>query len=272
MGLMAWGPLANPTISQGGVGDGELKQGYSTEDIAALMGFACVHRGQDHPNIWEYFNKSKGKNIDNYCRHITTWMNQWAYDRRIKIDKSIYLEQDTITAIVDLKFNPGKGVAHLLSASKAFSILMCRARTSAETEHIQECEHAMVATEGTCQLDELLRLSKGVTRMPAKNFWELKINIATFMLLVWVLFSSECDYYKGLQQGHNTFEIKEIRLLKASFTPEHCRQVTWAILDNNRSYFNEVKTTLNFQGPDQIVFPQSYILDISRNIPYAIPW
>ncbi len=46
MGLMAWGPLANPSILQGGVGDGESNQGYSTKDIAALMGFACVHRAR----------------------------------------------------------------------------------------------------------------------------------------------------------------------------------------------------------------------------------
>jgi hypothetical protein len=164
MGLTAWGPLANPTILQGGVGDGEFKQGYSTEDIAALMGFACIHRGQDLPTTWDYFNKSKGKNIDNYLRHITTWMKQWAYDRRIKIDKSIYLEQDTIKAIVDLKLNPGEGVAHLLSALKGLYILTCRARTSAETECIWECEHAMAVTECTHQLDKLLRLSKGATR------------------------------------------------------------------------------------------------------------
>jgi hypothetical protein len=73
------------------------------------MGFACVHRGQDLPTIWDYFNKLKGKNINNYRCHITTRMKQWAYDRHMKIDKSIYLEQDAIKAIVDLKFNPGKG-------------------------------------------------------------------------------------------------------------------------------------------------------------------
>jgi hypothetical protein len=157
------------------------------------MGFACVHRGRDLPTIWDYFNKSNGKNIDNYSRHIMTRMKQWAYNQRIKIDKSIYLKQDTIKAIVDLKFNPGKGVSHLLSASKGLSILTCQARTSAETECIWECKHAMAATEGTRQLDELLCLSKGATRMPAENFWELKVNIATFMSLVWVLFGSECD-------------------------------------------------------------------------------
>jgi hypothetical protein len=125
MGLMVWGPLANPTVSQGGGGDKESKQGYSTKDIAALIRFTCVHKGQDLPTIWEYFNKLKGKNINNYCCQVTTQMKQWAYDRCIKIDKSIYLEQDTIKAIVGLKFNPGKGVPHLSSASKGLSILTC---------------------------------------------------------------------------------------------------------------------------------------------------
>ncbi len=96
MGLTAWDLLGNPTVLQGGVGDREPKQGYSTKDIAALMGFACVHRGQDLPTIWDYFNKLKGKNINNNRQQITTWMKQWAYDRRIEIDKSIYLGQDTI--------------------------------------------------------------------------------------------------------------------------------------------------------------------------------
>jgi hypothetical protein len=91
------------------------------------------------------------------------------------------------------------------------------------------------------------------------------------MLLVWVLFGSECDYYKGLWQVYNTFEMKEVELLKASFTPKHCRWVTWAILDDGRTFFDDVKIMLDFQGPDQIVFPQSYIIDISRNICYATP-
>ena len=56
----------------------------------------------------------------------------------------------------------------------------------------------MAATENICQLDKLICLSKGFRRVPANNFGELKVNIATFMLLVWVLYGSECDHYKGL--------------------------------------------------------------------------
>ena len=118
-------------------------------------------------------------------------MSRWAHDRRIPVNTSVYLEGTTIKAIIELKFNPGEGVAHLSSADKGLSIMACRARTSAETEHIREREEALSATKTIHQLDELLRLSKGSTRAPADNFWELKMNIATFMSLVWVLFGSK---------------------------------------------------------------------------------
>ena len=157
------------------------------------------------------------------------------------------------------------------SADKGLSIMACRSWTSAETEQIWEREKALSATENMWQLDELLCLSNGVTRAPADNFWELKINIATFMSLVWVLFGSECDYYKGLRNVYATFEMKEVMAQKSSFTAEHCRRITWVIIDDGRAHFNDVKTTLDFQVPEEPAFPQSYLLDILRNVRYAIP-
>ena len=167
---------------------------------------------------------------------------------------------------MELKFNPGEGVAHLSSANKGLSIMACRSRTSAETEQIREREEALSATENTWQLDKLLRLSKGVTCAPANNFWELKINIATFMSLVWVLFGSECNYYKGLRNVYATLELKEVMAQKSSFTAEHCRRITWVILDDGRAHFNDVMTTLDFQGPEEPAFPQSYLINICPNV------
>jgi hypothetical protein len=177
-------------------------------------------------------------------------MNRWAHDRHIPIDTSMYLEGTTIKAIIELKFILGEGVAHISSADKGLTIMACRGRNSAKKEQIREHEEALSATENTQQLDELLHLSKGVTRAPTDNFWELKSNIATFMALVWVLFGSECDYYKGLRNVHATLELKEVMAQKTRFTAEHCRRITWAILDDGRAHFDDVKTTLDFRGPD----------------------
>ena len=48
------------------------------------------------------------------------------------------------------------------------------------------------------------------------------------------------------------------------------RVYTWAILDDGRAHFNDVKTTLDFQGPEDLVFPQSYLIVILGNLRYAI--
>ncbi len=198
-------------------------------------------------------------------------MTRWARDSHIPIDSSVYLEGTTIKAIMELKFNPGEGVAHLSSADKGLTIMACRGRTSAETERICKWEEALSATKQTRQLDKLLRLSKGVTWAPADNFWELKSNIATFMALVWVLFGLECDYYKGLRNVYATLELREVMAQKNAFTAEHCRRITWAIIDDGRAHFDNVKTTFDFRGPDKPVYPQSFLIDILWNVRYAIP-
>jgi hypothetical protein len=261
LGLWAAGHLHRDATNIGGGYNSEGGKGYTKDDIAALIGFAGVYSGNNLPDIWELFNSTKGKNIDAYRRHLYSRMKQYAYDQRIQIDTSVYLEQETIKAIVELHFNPGEGVTHLSSASKGLSILACRARTTQETECVRKQEQALSATEKTRLLDDLLKLPKGTTRAPADNFWELKMNVSTFMALVWVLFGSQCDYYKSLRQIYKMLELKEVYALKASFTAENCRRITWAILDDGRAFFDDVKTTINFTGQD-ITFPQSYLINI----------
>jgi hypothetical protein len=58
---------------------------------------------------------------------------------------------------------------------------------------------------------------------------------------------------------------------KSSFMAKQCRKITWVILDDGRAHFNNVKTTLDFRGPDKPIWPQSYLIDILRNVRYAIP-
>jgi hypothetical protein len=143
MGLKSLGPLKSPTTVQGGHTDTDTKQDYSNEDISALMGFAHVKHGNQLPTIWEYFNSYRGKSINIVWQQLYARMKQWSRDRRIPIKTSMYLEGTTIKALIELKFNPGEGVAHLSSADKGLSVMCCWGCTSAETEKIWECEDAL---------------------------------------------------------------------------------------------------------------------------------
>ncbi len=74
--------------------------------------------------------------------------------------------------------------------------------------------------------------------------------VATFMSLVWVLFGSNCNYYKSLCQIHKTLKLKEVYALKSKFSPKYCCHITWAILDDRHAFFDNVKTTMDFTGPE----------------------
>jgi hypothetical protein len=43
------------------------------------------------------------------------------------------------------------------------------------------------------------------------------------------------------------------------------------ILDDGRAFFDDVKTTLDFQGPEGVVYPLSYLIVILSSICYATP-
>jgi hypothetical protein len=128
-----------------------------------------------------------------------------------------------------------------------------------------------MATEKTRHLVEFVCLQKDQRRAPADNFLELKNNVATFMSLIWVLFGSNCNYYKGLRLIYATMDLREVMAIKALFLAEHCRRITWAIIDNGRSYFDNAKSTLDFVNGASIVFPQSFLVDIIKNVRYSTP-
>ena len=130
--LIATGHLQSPTK------EGEEKNRYTDDDIAAIMGFSHVHRGDQVQPIWITMNNAKQKNIDVFNRQLLAQMVDWAYDRRITINTGVFLNVETVKVIVDLKFNPGEGVAHLNSAAKGISLLACRVRTTGEIERLKE--------------------------------------------------------------------------------------------------------------------------------------
>ncbi len=63
LGLKALGPLKSNQITQGNSQEGDYKARYTDNNIAALMGFSHVQRGNQLQSIWASLNTSKGKNI-----------------------------------------------------------------------------------------------------------------------------------------------------------------------------------------------------------------
>jgi hypothetical protein len=69
LGLQSLAPLRQESNTQKG-GSESGGKGYTSNDIAALMGFAGIENRGDLPEIWKIFNTTTGKNVEAYCRHI----------------------------------------------------------------------------------------------------------------------------------------------------------------------------------------------------------
>jgi hypothetical protein len=130
---------------------------------------------------------------------------------------------------------------------------------------------ALNATEQTRMFGDYCKYVKGATRHPASNYWDLKLNIATFIALVWVSFGNRCDYYWNLYKIYIVMDMQEVQqLVKGKFTPEICRRITWAILDDGREFFNMVLTPQDFER-GLLAFPQSFLSSLLGSVRFCNP-
>jgi hypothetical protein len=254
-------------------GDGSTSKisnlGFSANDVAMNMSYSGIEHREDCQNIWTIFADNK-KNIESCRWYLMKGIQNYGYRLRIGIDNGLYLEQNTMKSILDLHFNPGEGVAHLQSAAKGLSILCCRAWGSHKMEKIKERELALNTTKQKQMFDDYLKYVKGATRHPTSSYWDLKLNIATFMALVWVLFSDKCGIQWNLYKIYTVMYMQEVQQLKGKFTPKICHRITWAILDDGRAFFNMVLTPQDFER-GVLAFPQSYLSSILETVRFCNP-
>jgi hypothetical protein len=72
---------------------------------------------------------------------------------------------------------------------------------------------------------------------PAANYMDLKLNIGTYCGLLWTIFGHHCDYYIELLKLFHILDCKECFTMRHTYMKEVCARITWAIVDNGRSFF-----------------------------------
>ncbi len=185
---------------------------------------------------------NKDANYDHLWRSIKAEMLWWADRQQCWIEEGVYFDNKSLDEWIAIKFNPGDSTALYLSANKGISILKCCAPTSAHLEELHPQEEIWDATKGNATYVEVIKQAKSKDiSPPAHDFGELWLNIATFCALLFTLFGKGCDLYRS------NFEILQILSLpfsmqnKLAFTLEVCRRITWAIIVNTRSFFDDIK-------------------------------
>jgi hypothetical protein len=123
----------------------------------------------------------------------------------------------------------------------------------------------------TAQFNDVQCCQKTPPSPPPDNYIELRLSVNTFCVLVWTLFGEECNSYKGLLKVCDTLYQQEVHIIRDSFTADVCRQITWAILSNGRSFFNMVMVKAQFCRGEHFKWLTSLIHKITDDVRFAKP-
>jgi hypothetical protein len=86
-----------------------------------------------------------------------------------------------------------------------------------------------------------------------------------------VLFGNKCGLVKGLNSIFKQLDSKESNVLQEKYTPEICKQITWAVYDSCRSYFAVTLMPQDFYGSEPARFPVCNLVDIVADVGFQRP-
>ncbi len=213
---------------------------------------------------------TKGKSFDTYRAHIAKSLVQWCRSHHIDRDKSIFLEAKFFEDLVALRFNPGGPVAQYHSVTRGMSMLACRSLSAMAAEFCREYEEAAESTRHTQSIDNLLKKNRAKTVEHAATYTDLKLNIGTYCGLLWTIFGDHCDYYKELLKIYCILDREECFTIRNAYTREVCAQITWAIIDEGRSFFGRNPVASDFAPGTTFTFSTCLLEGITDSVHNAI--
>lgn len=91
--------------------------------------------------------------------------------------------------------------------------------------------------------------------------------------MLWALFGDNCEYLNKLHEIYTCLDSDRVTECWANFTPELCRQIVWAIIDDGREYFAQNMLPSKFLVPPggYIRFPHSCLEELIRPIKRQAP-
>jgi hypothetical protein len=110
---------------------------------------------------------------------------------------------------------------------------------------------------------EVLKQAKSKDVSPhAHNFGELWSNVATFCALLFTLFGEGCALYRSVLQILQILSHPFCMQKEQTYTPEVGHRITWAIIVDTRSFFNDIRVAEDFlEHGDNMHFLASITLE-----------
>lgn len=244
-------------------------KGLSEYQMAALCGFCCITDPNEKPGLYSLLPTCT--ELDDVRKNVMRMLQEWGVNNRREIDKGIYLTDEVIKCVMKVNPNPNKMVATSEPSDRIISNLVLLPRRPDQIQKMIEKDRIARETEGKNTAAELEKFHKNDVRAPPTTYERLKKNITTTEGLLTVLYGQKCGLVKGLHSIFKQLDTAEANVLHEKYTPELCKQITWAVYDSCRSYFAVTLMPQDLLGSKPVRFPVCSLVDIVADVGFQRP-
>lgn len=238
----------------------------SEYQLAALRGFSGVSTPGQCAHIHATFQTSKS--YTDHREELVDQCEKLAAAMGIEIDP-LFLTKEVVEDIVAIKGNPtGISATSKSTQARGISNLVVLPEKPEDAEQKLFFEEAMLATEGNRTVKDAKELLKQETRAPPRQYSTLKLNVATYAILLQVLFTKNCPLGIQVWKIYNILRDQEVANNKQFFDAMVCRSISWAIHNESRRFFKRPMLPRDFLRP-VITFPPAYLDSIYDDVMQA---
>ena len=128
-------------------------------------------------------------------------------------------------------------------------------------------------SKNTRTLADAEKLTKYDPRPAPDDYNELLRCIGTYCALLHTLCGPRCQFFRHCYAVWATLDSDHVADRRQFFSPTFCRQITWAIIEDGRSYFSQRMTPDDFlvEDVDEIEFPTSTLNEIVPFLRHQTP-
>ncbi len=88
---------------------------------------------------------------------------------------------------------------------------------------------------------------------------------------MWTIFGNHCDYYKELLKIYRILDREECFTIRNAYTREVCARITWAIVNEGRSFFGQNPVASDFAPGTSFTFSTCLLEGITDSVRNAKP-
>ena len=250
--------VATATATQGSTGTSKNTLGEGREleagERAAIMGWSGETDKNYERKIWREMLGTKSLLVKRNA--LSKGMAKWAATHNLSINQIVLLSEQFFKDLLMCNMAHDEATASAAFLERGLSAQHCLLVTREYIGRETARETALGESVNTRTFSEAFTNQKRAPRAPPRTLEELKLAVATYAALLWVLFGDACDFYQQVLAFRLAFDMPAVQFKPQCYTATICMGYWFEILTKAREFFF-IRMTEDEVGETCPKFPKS---------------